>query len=301
MCYDAIERWLGLTVDDLSFEDYCFYSGILQAEGLQEYSNNFRRRMFSSSSAIFWMYNDCWPASHGWTIVDYYLRRKLAYHPVRRAFAPVNVIPVVDGDTVRIFGVNDTPEPWIGEARFGLFRLDGKTIAGDGVGLHPQETEGMESNSIPNDDLRRLRRRPPATESPEIDGGEGCAVTLPANASTVIGEIPIERWKSLGEDSSGAFALLQQEGRTVAQNRVFVTRFKDLKWAEPQISVERRGDMAVFTSPTFVWAVCLDPDCESPIADDVFDLLPGIPYEVPWPEDKPLPIVRRCGQRIWNG
>jgi hypothetical protein len=104
----------------------------------------------------------------------------------------------------------------------------------------------------------------------------------------------MEQWTALGQDASGAFALLLQEGRTVAQNRVFVTPFKDLKFAEPRISVERRGDRAVFTSPTFVWAVCLDPDGESPVADDVFDLLPGIPYEIPWPEDKPLPIVKRC-------
>ena len=282
VCYDAIERWLGLTVDDLTFEDYCFYSGILQAEGLREYSNNFRRRMFSSSSAIFWMYNDCWPASHGWTIVDCYLRRKLAYHPVRRAFAPVNVIPVVDGDTVRIFGVNDTPEPWTGEVRFGLFRLDGAIP----LPLTPS-LQGRGGDGIP----------PPREGGGQGEGGEGRVVTLPPNASTVIGEIPMEQWRSLGEDSSGVFALLTQEGRTVAQNRVFVTRFKDLKWAEPKIEIERRGDMAVFTSPTFVWAVCLDPDCESPVADDVFDLLPGIPYEVPWPEDKQPPTVRRCASK----
>ena len=39
--------------------------------------------MFSSSSAIFWMYNDSWPVTHGWTIVDYYLRRKLAWAGLR--------------------------------------------------------------------------------------------------------------------------------------------------------------------------------------------------------------------------
>ena len=279
VCYDILERWLGKTPDDLSFEDYCFYSGILQAEGLQEYSNNFRRRMFSSSSAIFWMYNDCWPASHGWTIVDYYLRRKLAYHPVRRAFAPVHVIPVVEGEKVLIFGVNDTPEPWTGEVRFGLFRLDGG------------ETPSAQ-RPVP------LIKGDSAAPLLDKEGLGEVKVTLPANASTVVGEIPMESWRSLGEDSSGAFALLLKDGITVSQNRVFVTRFKDLKFAEPKIEIERRGDRAAFTSPTFVWAVCLDPDCDSPLADDVFDLLPGIPYEVPWPEDAPLPTVRRCGSPI---
>lgn len=50
---------------------------------------NYRRRMFSTASAIFWMYNDSWPVTHGWTIVDCYRRKKLAYYPVKRAFAPV--------------------------------------------------------------------------------------------------------------------------------------------------------------------------------------------------------------------
>lgn len=252
ICYRYMDLWLGMSPDDLSFDDYVYYSGVLQSEGLQEYSNNFRRRMFSSSSAIFWMYNDSWPASHGWTIVDYYLRRKLAYHPVRRAFAPVHVIPVVDGDVVRVFGVNDTPDEWRGEVRFGLFKLDG---------------------GLPADETR--------------------AVILPPNASSVIGEMPLSLWEKIGRDSAGAFALLASGGKIVAQNRVFIERFKNLKFAPPEIKVERRGDTAVFSSPTFVWAVTLDWDGESTIPDDVFDLIPGIEYQIPWPEDRDLPIVQR--------
>lgn len=255
--YQGLDLWLDRKPDDLSFDDYVFYSAVLQSEGLQEYSNNFRRRMFSSSSAIFWMYNDSWPASHGWTIVDYYLRRKLAYHPVRRAFAPVHVIPVVVENQVIIFGVNDTPTAWEGEVRFGIFGLEG---------------------GLPIDGTR--------------------PVTLAPNASTCIGAMPLHVWEQADTDRSGAFACLSKDGECVAQNRLFITRFKDLKFAEPQIKIERRGDKAVFSSPTFVWAVCLDVDGESPVADDVFDLLPGIEYEVDWPSDRPLPHVQRCASPL---
>jgi len=257
IAYQIVQHWLGRTPEELAFKDYCFYSAVLQAEGLREYANNFRRRMFSSSSAIFWMYNDSWPVTHGWTIVDYYLRRKLAYHPVRRAFAPVYVIPVVEGDKVMIIGVNETPAPWKGEARYGLFQLAG--------GLPIDET---------------------------------IAVNLPPNAATIIGEMRRSRWDSLGTDSTGAFALLLKDHRPVAQNRVFVERFKDLKWVEARINVERKGEKAVFSSPTFVWAVCLDMDGEAPIADDVFDLLPGIEYEIDWPSDRPLPKVQRTASPL---
>jgi len=37
------------------------------------------------------MYNDCW-GEVGWTIIDYYLRRKISFYGVKRAFAPVKLI-----------------------------------------------------------------------------------------------------------------------------------------------------------------------------------------------------------------
>jgi len=257
VAYRAIEHWLGQEPEKMRFEDYVFYSAVLQSEALQEYINNFRRRMFSSSSAIFWMYNDCWPASHGWTIVDYYLRRKLAYFPVRRAFAPVHVIPALVEDRVVIFGVNDTPNPWHGEVRYGLFKLSG---------------------GLPLD--------------------RSAAVTLPPNAATAVGDFSLSDWRSLGQRSAGAFAILLRDGRTAAQNRLFTAPFKDLELPEPRISIERRGGCVAFSSPTFVWAVCLDVDGEAPLSDDVFDLVPGIDYEIDWPKDAPLPTVKRCASPL---
>ncbi len=81
--------------------------------------------MFSSAAAIFWMYNDSWPVTHGWTIIDYYRRKKLAYHPVRRAFQPVTVVVAEADGVVTVYGVNDTPRAWRGTVRFGLFALPG--------------------------------------------------------------------------------------------------------------------------------------------------------------------------------
>jgi beta-mannosidase len=81
--------------------------------------------MFSTSCAIFWMYNDSWPVTHGWTIVDYYLRKKLAYHPVRRAFQPVTVVVADEDPLITIYGVNDSPSDWRGTLQYGLFSVDG--------------------------------------------------------------------------------------------------------------------------------------------------------------------------------
>jgi len=85
-----LTQWLGKDIRKLSIEEFTYWGGLLQGEALREYCENFRRRMFDTSSAIFWMYNDCWPATRSWTIVDYYLRRTPAFAAVRRALQPLH-------------------------------------------------------------------------------------------------------------------------------------------------------------------------------------------------------------------
>ncbi len=124
--YDTVRIWTGLNPEEMEWQDYAKISALLQAEGLQEYIYNYRRRMFSSAAAVFWMYNDSWPVTHGWTIIDYYRRKKISFHPVRRAFAPLSVALAVEGDEVVIFGLNDLLEAWTGQLRYGVFLLKGE-------------------------------------------------------------------------------------------------------------------------------------------------------------------------------
>lgn len=123
--YQFVEDWLGKDYTKMSFEDYVFASALLQSEGLMEYINNYHRRMYSSSSAIFWMYNDSWPVTHGWTIVDYYLRKKLAYHPVQRAFKQIGVVVTMEGKKINIYGINEKQQSWKGKLQYGLFGTTG--------------------------------------------------------------------------------------------------------------------------------------------------------------------------------
>lgn len=255
--YQTVQLWAGF--DDpaaLALEDYAYVSGLLQAEGLSEYIANYRRRMFSSGSAIFWMYNDSWPVTHGWTIVDYYGRRKLAYHPVRRAFAPVTVVVAEEQGLVTVYGVNDTPREWRGEVRYGLFALAG--------GEPLDETQ---------------------------------AAVLAANASTPLASFERAQWEALGLTSSGAFAVLLDAGEVCAQHRLFVAPFKSLAFADPQIALRLEGDRLTLTADTFAWGVCLDVDGERPLADNCFDLLPGVPYTLRWDTGLGAPQVLRVGNR----
>jgi beta-mannosidase len=252
--YSTVQMWLGRDPLAMDWEQYAFCSALLQAEGLYEYISNYRRRMFSSASAIFWMYNDSWPVTHGWTIVDYYLRKKLAYHPVRRAFAPVTVVVAAEDEEVVVYGVNETPDRWSGEVRYGLFLLAG----------------GM-----------------------PVDCNE--KITLEPNTSTPVARFSRGEWKRVDPTKSGAFAILQQGGRVVAQHRVFVERFKDLRFVEPAISLSRKGGVLTLKSDQFAWGVCLDVDGELPLADNCFDLIPGVPYFMPWSSGLPAPTIARVG------
>lgn len=122
---------LGLTEDPkkLSIPDYVYYGGFLQGEGLTEYILNFRRRMNdTTSSAIFWMYNDCWPATRSWTTIDYMRNRTPAFWGVKRSFASVTLDIVKTDEGYDIYGINDQLESKAGKLSFGYALPDGSDL-----------------------------------------------------------------------------------------------------------------------------------------------------------------------------
>jgi beta-mannosidase len=233
-------QWLGRDIRQMSVEEYTFRGGLLQGEGLREYCENFRRRMFDTSSAIFWMYNDCWPAVRSWTLVDYYLRRTPAFWAVRRALAPLHVVLATQGDEVAVYGVNDTPQPTDATVRYGVINLAG------GLPIDRQQQ-----------------------------------VALPANSSTLLAKFPKSQWPQPTRQM--AFAMLVRDGRTIAQTKLFLPLLKEMVWPRADVRVSVRDGLATFVCDTFAWGVCLDLDGELPLADNFFDLLPGVPYTMPWP------------------
>jgi beta-mannosidase len=76
--------------------------------------------------------------------------------------------------------------------------------------------------------------------------------------------------------------MLMQGAAVAARNRLFLPLFKELKWPAPRLKVRLERGRAVFTSETFAWGVCLDLDGQRPLADNFFDVYPGIPHEIPW-------------------
>jgi beta-mannosidase len=258
VCYQAIELWLGRKPEQMTSLDHLFASGLLQAEALREYITNYRRRMFDSAAAIYWMFNDSWPTTHGWPTFDSKLRKKLSFYPVAHAFAPVSVVVAEDAGTIRVYGVNDGQKSFVGELESGVFHVSRGVLSSDTI-----------------------------------------RVELPPNASVPLAEVSRRELRKAGERSAGAFARLLKDGRQAAQHRLLFARFGELELVrEPKITARVRGGLAAFESDTFVWSACLDTDGAADYGDNCFDLIPGRPYAMPWPEGAPRPRVVRTGNSL---
>jgi beta-mannosidase len=237
---ENITYWIGKTYQQMTFDEYAFASSLLQAEALSEYISNYHRRMFSSSSAIFWMFKDGWPASHGWTIVDYYNREKLAYHPVRRAFEQINVVVAEEGDKINVYGINDKMKAWKGKLQYGIFKNDGGYII---------------------------------NENKKVTLSANASTVIASFDKSVYG-------KAGYTNHGAFAVLKDNEGIPVSQYKMMKEKFMNMVLEKQQINIEQKNGYAILSSPVFVWGVCLDIDGEASVKDNCFDLLPGIPYYV---------------------
>ena len=117
----ALERYWR-PAGELDLPEYLLYAQLIQAEALKFALEHWRRRKFDTGGALFWMYGDCWGAV-GWTVVDYYLRKKPSYYFVRRVFEPVlGSIQQEDG-RLSFWLSNDTLRGVEGRLEYGLVEL----------------------------------------------------------------------------------------------------------------------------------------------------------------------------------
>ncbi len=119
------EEWLGRPIREMSLEEYAYYGGLIQGEALREFIESFRYKMFSSSCACFWMFNDAWPTPRSFTIIDYYLRKTPSFYSVKRSFQSIHVVIAEENGEIRIFGINETQVPIPCNLQYGLFELKG--------------------------------------------------------------------------------------------------------------------------------------------------------------------------------
>jgi beta-mannosidase len=84
------------------------------AEGLKFAFEHYRHRMYDCGGALFWQYNDSW-GTIGWSIIDYYLRKKPSYYAVRRALASPLLVIKAEPRQVHVWLVRDEATSMEGE------------------------------------------------------------------------------------------------------------------------------------------------------------------------------------------
>jgi len=110
-----------------TFEDMLYMSHVLQAEGIKAAIEAHRLDKPYCMGTLYWQLNDCWPVA-SWSSMDYYGRWKALQYFAKKAYAPVIVIPALDGNEVSVTIVSDRMENFTGNLDLNVIDFSGKVL-----------------------------------------------------------------------------------------------------------------------------------------------------------------------------
>ncbi|MFZ1932308.1 MAG: sugar-binding domain-containing protein [Thermoguttaceae bacterium] len=227
----------------LSFPEYVLYGQMCQAfiHGHAMEAMRFRKLdpADDCAGALIWSYSEPW-GEVGWSLLDYYLRRKPSYYAVGRACRPVKVIVRQRGDQLVTRMVNDTLQPVEGIVEYGWWRLDG---AGRSV--------QSRAVTIPADGMVQI-------------ASEKAASSTDRNPKQWL-YAAVFRTGDVAVDQS-VWLLEPYRKLAVAKPQIKVTPCAD-GWLE-------------VSSPVYAHGVHAEDHGHELISDNWFDLLPGVPVRV---------------------
>lgn len=99
-----------------SAEDRLLKLQMIQCEWTRISLELFRRYKGFSWGIIYWMLNDCWPASSGWSFIDYYACPKPTYYAFKRAAARMVTSMAEKDGTFLLYLSNDSLDTLAGSA-----------------------------------------------------------------------------------------------------------------------------------------------------------------------------------------
>lgn len=223
------------------FEDLVYVGLVMQGQGIRHGIEAHRRNRPYCMGSLFWQLNDSWPVV-SWSSIDYYGNWKALMYQSKRAFAPILINAIKEGDDLCVYLVSDELQD------HDDVRLDVELMDFDGK-VHGKWTQ---------------------------DG------KLAANASVLFMKKSADelQGKLSAANSLLHFTLKAKNGATLADDVFYFAYPKDQKLPEANIetSVRRRGDAIEMTLKTDKLA--RDIFVEVPVqgvrfTDNFFDLLPG--------------------------
>ena len=263
--------------ETLSVPEYVAYGQMFQAliHGHAMEALRFRKQdpVDDCQGALIWSYSDCWGET-GWSILDYYLRRKASYYWFRRACAPLKVI-------VRRRGPCHAERS---EASQPLGRRDRQRPFAAAQGDTTGGREDRLVTRVVNDTL--------TAASVHVDVGwwrlDGSArevdtypVEVAANAMTEVTSAPLDPAAHDPRHWLYAAVLRTADGRAADQSLWLLAPHRELGLAPPDIRVESAGgEWLKVSSPVYCHAVHVEDHGRELLSDNWFDLLPAVPVPV---------------------
>ena len=217
-----------------------YLSQVQQAIFVRTGIESWRAQAPRCRGSLYWQLNDVWPAT-SWSSIEHSGRWKQLHYHVRRAYAPVAVIPVPqESGGWSLVVANDTREAIAGELRIRLFDFRGREIRSERV---PARAEPLTAT--------RIAVRPRAAFGSESD--------LPGRF------IQFE---------------FHGNGRRLATNHAFFAPFRACRLEKPNVRTEFDARRTAVTLSTdvpafFVWAT--EDGVRGEFDDNSVVLLPGEP------------------------
>jgi beta-mannosidase len=105
MIQKQVDKYFGKS---LNFEDFVNKSQEAQALAMQMAIDAHRLRKGHCWGTLYWQYNDCWPGP-SWSSRDVYGNWKKLHHRLETLYAPLALIPEIEGNMMHIYLLNDLP------------------------------------------------------------------------------------------------------------------------------------------------------------------------------------------------
>ncbi len=130
---DGAKRIFTSCVDEFlvpfGFENTLWLSQIQQALAVKQQIMLARcEQADGQGGALFWHFNDCWPAA-SCSSVDAEGRWKALHYVARRFFASLTIVGRHHGAAVEVFAFNDGLKPFKGEVQWRMTQMEGATVA----------------------------------------------------------------------------------------------------------------------------------------------------------------------------
>lgn len=111
-----------------TFEDFVYVSQLLQAEGMRTGIEAHRRNKPYCMGTLYWQLNDVWQVA-SWASIDNFGRWKALHYYARESYSPVAALPIVEGDILKVYGVNDRADTANLILRVRALSFEGKVLS----------------------------------------------------------------------------------------------------------------------------------------------------------------------------